>query len=151
MAKVAVQEPNRELYSSLLAAAIDGRARNARYRQHQLYFLHDFLRRNSGKIQAAILKDTSCPQAEVDIELGTSLSVVRKLYDQINFEKSIKDEFLIARNKDNTERRIPYGVVLIRPTLHSRFFSIISATAAAFAAGNVVLLEVKFGTWEGYE
>ena len=59
-----------------------------------------------------------------------------------NFEKSIEEEYIISHNKGNLQRRVPYGLVFIRPQMHTRFFSIISAVAAAIAAGNCVLLEV---------
>lgn len=142
MAKPLVQAASRELYANLLSTAHDGRGRNARYRQNQLYFLHKFLRTNTDKIRSAIKKDTSPTESELDIELGLSLAVIRNFYEKINFKQSIVDEYRVAKNQDNSQARIPYGIVLLRPTAHTRFYSIISATATALAAGNVVLLEV---------
>lgn len=138
-----VQPASERLYNELLDTASDGRGRNARYRQNQILFLHNQLRVDLEKIQTAIKKDTSSTEADIDIELGLSLNAVRRMYEGVDFNKSLEDEFRIAKKSDNIDRRIPYGVVLIRPTLHTRFFSIISALAAAFAAGNVVLLEVR--------
>ncbi|KAJ9633569.1 hypothetical protein H2204_006952 [Knufia peltigerae] len=138
-----VQPASERLYNELLDTASDGRGRNARYRQNQILFLHNQLRVDLEKIRTAIKKDTSSTEADIDIELGLSLNAVRRMYEGVDFNKSLEDEFRIAKNSDNIERRIPYGVVLIRPTQHTRFFSIISALAAAFAAGNVVLLELE--------
>lgn len=143
MAKVAVRPASQEVYNEVLATAFDGRGRNARYRQHQLFFLHSHLRTDHEKIRKAIKEDTSSTEASVDVEFGLALNAIRSLYAEINFEQSVKDEFMIARNSDNTRRRIPYGVIVLRPTTHTRFFSIVSTIATAFAAGNVVLLEVR--------
>lgn len=142
MAKPIVQSSNDDLYSVLLSTSQDGRARNLRYRQHVLLFMHNFLRKNVDRIQTCIKQDIAATQSEVDVEIAMSLAVIRRFYDQIDFNKAIKDEFRISRKEDNPLSRIPYGIVLIRPTTHTRFFSIISAAAAALAAGNVVLLEV---------
>ena len=133
---------NSELYKILLGSAQDGRGHNARYRQHQLLCLHRSLRANAGAIRSAIRRDASATELEVDIEFGMSLAAIRKLYEQIDFPKYLRDEYRLARHEDNPEARVPNGIVLLRPTIHTRFFSIIAALATAFAAGNVVLLEV---------
>ena len=142
MAAEAIKPPRDETHGDLLAAALDGRGRNARYRQNQLYFLHSMLRNNSDKARAAISEDTSCTEAEIDMELGMSMEAVKKLYDGISFEKSMEDEFRVVRKKDDMERRVPYGIVLLRPMVHTRFFCVVSVIASAFATGNGVLLEV---------
>ena len=144
MAKPTTGPANNELYSTLLASARDGRGRTARYRQHQLQFLHRFLRNKAEVIRSAIGRDACATEFEIETEFGMSLAAVRKLYNHIDFSKSFKDEFRIARHEDNPDARVPHGIVLVRPTLHTRFFSIISALATAFAAANMVLLEVCF-------
>ncbi len=133
---------NSELYKILLGSAKDGRGRNARYRQNQLLCLHKCLRANAEVIREAIRRDASATELEIDTEFGLSLVAIRKLFGQINFPKYLKDEYRIARHEDNPEARVPHGIVLVRPPLHTRFFSIVAALATAFAAGNVVLLEV---------
>ena len=143
MARPAVQPANEELYGSLLSTAQDGRGRTPRYRQHHLLFMHDFLRKNVDQIRTAIKQDGSTIDSEIDAEIALTLATVRGLYDQIDFNKTLRDEMRIARGEDNPDARIPYGIVLLRPTTHTRFFSIISAAATALAAGNVVLVEVR--------
>ena len=138
-----VQIANDELYASLISTAQDGRGRAPRYRQHHLLFMHDFLRKNVDQIRTAIKQDALPTDSEIDAEIALALAAVRGLYDQIGFKKSLRDEMRIARGEDNPDARIPYGIVLLRPTKHTRFFSIISAAATALAAGNVVLVEVR--------
>lgn len=137
-----IRAAGEELYANLISSAQEGRGRSPRYRQNQLLFMHDFLRTNVDRIRTAIARDTTTTDSYVDIEIALSLAVVRRLYEKVDFKKAISDEFRVARGEDNADARIPYGVVLIRPTSHTRFFSIISAAATALAAGNVVLLEV---------
>ncbi|KAK5047266.1 hypothetical protein LTR84_006788 [Exophiala bonariae] len=143
MPKLNVKPASDRLYNELLATAFDGRGRNARYRKSQLFFLHSHLRTDLEKIRAAIKQDRCSADADVGVELALSLNAIRRLYQDIDFNHSIQEEFRITRNENNAERRIPYGVVVLKPTLRTRFFSIISALAAAFAAGNVVLLELE--------
>lgn len=143
MARPTVQTANDELYASLISTARDGRGRAPRYRQHHLLFMHDFLRRNVDQIRTAIKQDDLPTDSEIDAEIALTLAAVRGLSDQIGFKKSLRNEMRITRGEDNPDARIPYGIVLLRPTKHTRFFSIISATATALAAGNVVLVEVR--------
>lgn len=142
MARPLVQSAGDELYASLLSTSHEGRGRTPRYRQSQLLFMHKYLQTNVDRIRTAIKRDTTTTESQVDVEVAMSLAVIRRLYDQIDFKETIKDEFRIAREENNLDARIPYGIVLLRPATHTRFFSIISAAAAALAAGNVVLLEV---------
>ena len=142
MAKPTVGPASDKLYNILRGSARDGRGRNARYCQNQLLYLHNFVRANIKAVRSAIHADTSATKLEIDTELGISLAAIRKLYDQINIPRCLKDEYRLARHEDNPEARVPYGIVIVRPAVHTRFFAIVAALATAFAAGNVVLLEV---------
>ncbi|KAI9713025.1 MAG: hypothetical protein M1820_001010 [Bogoriella megaspora] len=124
------------------AANIDGRTENARYRQNELQALHKVLRENADAICDAIQKDAQGPKVEVDAEYYMGMLAVRDAYKSLDFDQELKEEYQIARGKDNAERRIKYGIVLIRPTTHTRFFSIVSPLALALATGNCVLLEL---------
>ena len=143
MARPTVQIADDQLCLSLLSTAHEGRGRAPRYRQHHLLFMHDFLRKNVDQIRTAIKQDAFTTDSEIDAEIALALAAVRRLYEQIDFKKCLRDEMRIARGEDNLDARIPYGIVLLRPTKHTRFFSIISAAATALAAGNVVLVEVR--------
>lgn len=128
----------------LQESVIDGRTENVRYRQNQLQALHEALRNNADLIRNAIAKDAKLQSsnAEVEVEYYLSMNAVKHFYDGLNFEASIKQEYLIANGVDNAERRTGYGLVILRPTTHTRLYSIVCPLAAALAAGNSVVLEV---------
>lgn len=139
---------------NLRAAVIDGRFDNVRYRQNQLQSLHKVLRNNVDKITSAISEDlfghVRNPDAEVLCVFYLASDVVRRSYQTLNFEESIRNEYKVANGNDFVSRRIGKGLVVIRPTTHTRFYSIICPIAIAIAAGNCVCLEVRgidFSLW----
>lgn len=71
------------------------------------------------------------------------MSAIRHFYDSIDFAKELKEECLVTTGVDNVSRRVGVGLVVIRPTTYTRFYSVISPIAAAIAAGNCILLEVR--------
>lgn len=71
-------------------------------------------------------------------------SQVRQNYEAINFDQSIANEYKIARGENNMKRRVGHGVVVVKPTTHTRFYAITSAVACAIAAGNTFVVEVCF-------
>lgn len=129
------------------AAVIDGRTANIRYRQNELQSLHQTLRSYVDELLLASTKD-SCGDGsteaslEADAEYSHTMSAVKQFYSSLNFEQSHKDEYLLANGADNPSRRVGKGLVVIRPTTHTRLYSIISPIAAAITAGNCVCLEV---------
>jgi hypothetical protein len=62
-----------------------------------------------------------------------AIGAVKQHYDTIDFDHAIAKEYRIARGENNIERRVGHGVFLIKPTTHTRFYSIISAVACAIA------------------
>lgn len=72
------------------------------------------------------------------------MNAVEQQYEGLDFEESIKREYLIATGANNQSQRIGKGVIVIRPTTHTRFYSIIVPLATAMAAGNCTALEVRF-------
>ncbi|CAM1508470.1 Fc.00g053180.m01.CDS01 [Cosmosporella sp. VM-42] len=124
-------------------AVVDGRAETIRFRQNQLQSLHLELRNNEVAIRAAMAKDTAASTAEVETEFFLAMEAVRHFYEGINFEKSLEDEYLVKEGKDNLQRRVGYGLVVLRPTSHTRLFSVLSPLAAALAAGCCVILELQ--------
>lgn len=128
----------------LQLAAIDGRTENMRYRQGQLQALHSSLRTEAGAICEALIKDTQASKAEVETEYFLAMDSVRHFYDSLNFEEEHQKEYSVTHGKDNAGRRLGIGLVVIRPTSHTKLFSIVSPLAAAISAGNCVVLEVGF-------
>lgn len=125
------------------AAAIDRRAHNIRYRQGQLRLLAAFIQKHSDKICEAIARDSGLSKDETVFELYQSVETIRTLYGELDLQAALDEEYSIAKNKDNVSARMPIGIVVIRPGHHSRLFSVISPAAAALAAGNCVVVEVR--------
>ncbi|CZS89978.1 uncharacterized protein RAG0_01134 [Rhynchosporium agropyri] len=59
------------------------------------------------------------------------------------FQSVTQCEYLLANGSDNRLRSVGKGLVVIRPTTHTRLYSIISPIAAAISAGNCVCLELE--------
>lgn len=130
----------------LQTAVVDGRTENGRYRQDQLQSLHKILTEEAGHICAALQADCRASASEVEAEYYLAMDAVRHFYETLDFEKDLEVEYSIARGKDNPNRRLGVGLVVIRPTSHTRLYSVVTPLAAAIAAGNCVLLEVSAGS-----
>jgi acyl-CoA reductase-like NAD-dependent aldehyde dehydrogenase len=129
--------------SSLRASVTEGRSENVRYRQDQLQALHTGFRENVDATTEAIAIDSGCTAEEADVEFYLGMDALRKAYESLNFESSLQQEYQVAHGKDNVERRVAMGLVAIRPSQHSRFYSTLAPLVAALAAGNCILLEVN--------
>lgn len=129
----------------LQMSVVDGRTENGRYRQDQLQSLHRILREEAGQICAALQADSRASASEAEAEYYLAMDAARHFYETLNFEKDLEEEYSVARGKDNLNRRLGVGLVAIRPTSHTRFYSVVTPLAAAIAAGNCVLLEVSPG------
>lgn len=127
----------------LQMAVIDGRTENVRYRQNQLQSLHTSLSNEAGNICSALAKDSQASPAEVETEYYLAMDTVRHWYDSLDFAEEHKREYAVTEGKDNSTRRLGVGLVIVRPTSHTRLYSVISPLAAAISAGNCVVLEVS--------
>lgn len=127
----------------LQTSVVDGRTENGRYRQYQLHALHKILREEAGQICAAIQTDSKAPASEVETEYYLAMETVRHFYSTLDFEKDLEEEYRVVHGKDNPDRRLGVGLVVLRPTSHTRFYSVVTPLAAAVAAGNCVVLEVS--------
>ncbi|KAI1503560.1 Aldehyde/histidinol dehydrogenase [Biscogniauxia marginata] len=121
----------------------DGRTENVRCRQDQLQNLHLTLRSNANKLCSALSQDTKASSAEVESEYYLAMDVIRHAYDSLDFDKALKEEYSVTNGKDFSTRRLGVGMVVIRPTSHTRLYSIVSPLAVAIAAGNCVILELQ--------
>jgi acyl-CoA reductase-like NAD-dependent aldehyde dehydrogenase len=132
-------------FELLQAAAIDGRTSNVRYRQNELHSLHAVLRSNADAICTAIKKDSQNRVSDSisESEYYLAMDAITHFYEGLDFDKALVTEYLISTGADNPNRRVGKGIVVIRPTAHTRFYSIICPLAAAIAAGNCVCLEVR--------
>lgn len=127
----------------LHASVIEGRAENVRYRQNELYSLHSALRENADGICEAIAKEYAESSAKGETEFFMAIDAVRISYENLDFDRALAEEYSVKHGKDNTGRRAPLGLVAIRPSRHSRLYSILSLLAAALEAGNCILIEVS--------
>lgn len=129
--------------SRILAANIDGRTQNTRYRQTQFHRLQSVLVEHISEIQDAIRADSGHSCQEVRAEVALALQELRTHYLSLSLEKDLEVEYRIANGKDNLDGWRGVGIVYIEPCMHTFFFSVISALTAALAAGNCVVLEVS--------
>lgn len=121
----------------------DGRTENIRYRQNQLQSLHAALRSEADALCGALAQDARASSAEVETEFYLTMDAVRHFYDALDFDAEHKQEYLpVTEGRDNATRRVGVGLVVIRPTTHTRLYSIVTPLAAAISAGNCVILEV---------
>lgn len=136
-------EDEASVLDRIVAASIDQRAHNVRYRQTQLHLLHRFLRQNASTICDLIAKDSEYSTEETELEFFATMKSIAILYQQLDFDAALDDEYAVARNQSTLQNRTPHGIVLIRPSSFNLFFSLFSALAAALAAGNCVVIEVR--------
>lgn len=129
----------------LLTAVSESRTSPARHRQQQLQRLHETLVSAATPLSAALARDSPRhTPAEIEAEFSLAADAVRHFYDSIDVAAEHDEEYAVARGKNSPSRRVPVGLVLIKPSKHTRLFSAVSAVAAAIAGGNCVILEVNF-------
>ncbi|KAJ5812636.1 hypothetical protein N7474_008937 [Penicillium riverlandense] len=133
-------------FSRILAANIDGRTQNIRYRQTQFYRLQTILAQHVSEIQDAIRADSGHTRQEVRAEVVLALQEIRTHFLSLSLEKDLEKEYRIANGKDSQDSSRGTGIVYIEPCTHTLFFSVISALSAALAAGNCVIVELPQNT-----
>lgn len=129
-------------YARIRSAAIDGRAQNIMFKITQLQKLHQALVREIQAVGDAIVKDTGCSVLEAKLETYLALKDLRDHYVALDKKKALEREYAIANGKDSPDNREGVGVVIVVPTSHTPFYSVVSALGAAIAAGNCVILQV---------
>lgn len=129
--------------SRIIAADIDGRVQNTRYRQAQFHRLQTVLVEHVAEIQDAIRTDSGHSAQEIRTEIVLALQELRAHYLSLSLEKDLEVEYRIKNGQDNLDGSRGAGIVYIVPCTHTLFFSVISALTAALAAGNCIVLEVS--------
>jgi acyl-CoA reductase-like NAD-dependent aldehyde dehydrogenase len=130
-------------FARLVAAEIDGRAHNIRYRQSQFHRLQSALVQHIDQIRNALQTDSGNVPEEVQAEICLALKEIRTHYLSLNMQEDLENEYRVTRGKDNQDAARGSGIVYIIPATHTMFFSVISALSAAIAAGNCIILEVR--------
>lgn len=132
-----------ESFSELRAAAIDGRAHNVYYRQHQLEALHQALLDHASEIRQAMTADYDYSSSESAVEFHLTMNALKRNYESIQPTKALADEYALANGNDAPTNRVPAGIVYIQPCSHALFCSVIAPLSAAMAAGNCVIVFVS--------
>ncbi|PWY96204.1 aldehyde dehydrogenase PutA [Aspergillus sclerotioniger CBS 115572] len=133
-------------FPRLLAAEIDGRCQNIRYRQNQFHRLQSALVQNIDQIKDAIAVDSGHSSEEVRAEICLAIKEIRTHYASLDLKKDLEVEYRVANGRDNTDGKRGVGIVYIVPCSHTMFFSVLAALSAAVAAGNCVVLELMKNT-----
>ncbi|RAK97979.1 aldehyde dehydrogenase PutA [Aspergillus ibericus CBS 121593] len=133
-------------FQRIIAAEIDGRCQNIRYRQNQFHRLQSVLVQNIDLIKDAIAADSGHSEEEVRAEICLAVKEIRTHYASLDLKKDLEVEYRVAHGKDNTDGRRGVGIVYVVPCSHTMFFSVIAALSAAIAAGNCVILELSKNT-----
>jgi acyl-CoA reductase-like NAD-dependent aldehyde dehydrogenase len=135
--------PLSKAFDRLLSSVTDGRAENTRFRQNQLHSLHARLKAQKTEICSALSSSSSSTSADAEAEYFLTLDAINQIYETLDFEKALKEEYLITTGANNVRRKVAVGLVTVKPSSHSRFYSAVVPSAAAVAAGNCILLEVS--------
>ncbi|KAL3464903.1 hypothetical protein BJX64DRAFT_298019 [Aspergillus heterothallicus] len=112
--------------SNVYGAALDGRTASVRFQQSQLIALHAKLQQLQGEVREAIVSDRRVTAAEAEIECATTILAVKQYYESIDFDQCAKKEYQLAKGQNSPDRRVGFGVVLIRPAEHTRWYCITS-------------------------
>lgn len=130
-------------FSNVRSAAVDGRLHNPIYAKAQLKRLHDVFSENAAELQAAITRDTGNREAEVKVEYWLAMRCLADGYASLDTEKLLEEEYAIAKGRDAPAAREPVGIVVVEPTLHTFFYSLVSAVVPAITAGNCIVVQVR--------
>ncbi|PYI09812.1 aldehyde dehydrogenase PutA [Aspergillus sclerotiicarbonarius CBS 121057] len=133
-------------FQRILAAEIDGRCQNIRYRQNQFHRLQSVLVQNIDQIKDAIAADSGHSEEEVRAEICLAIKEIRTHYASLDLKKDLEVEYRVAHGKDNLDGKRGVGIVYIVPGSHTLFFSAVAALSATIAAGNCVILELMKNT-----
>jgi acyl-CoA reductase-like NAD-dependent aldehyde dehydrogenase len=126
-------------FSRIEIANLEGRAQSTRFRQKVLHTLHQALRSAEKTIKDAIYMDTGYSELETTLEYTLAVSELRIHYNSLSLEEDLKSQ----RATENPSATTSVGIIFIHPSNRNLFYSVISSTAAAIAAGNCVILEVR--------
>ncbi|KAK4444446.1 Aldehyde/histidinol dehydrogenase [Podospora aff. communis PSN243] len=131
--------------SRLSTSALELLPSSPRHQQSQLSALHSALRSHTSALLAALTSTTGHPRittAEAEAEYASALDAIRHFYDSVDPKKALEEEYAVAKGRNNESRRVPVGVVVVRPGWYTRLWSVVVPVAAAVAGGNCVVVEL---------
>jgi hypothetical protein len=127
----------------VLDAAVLGQARSPRFIQQELSKLHAALRKQGSVIRNTFKDESRQTTAEVEIVYALALEAVAAFSRDRNFHEAIHAEYNLARLENSAGRLSPYSTAYIIPSRYNLLYSVVTAVAAAIAAGSCVILEVE--------
>jgi acyl-CoA reductase-like NAD-dependent aldehyde dehydrogenase len=140
--------PSTETFSRIRAAAIDGRLANPYFRRTQLENLHAAVISKSKSLRDVVVLDGGVTTLEAAVELQLALDTISTHYSSIDPEQDLGYENSILRGSDAAERRVAAGIVYIEPCVHTLLFSVLSPLSASIAAGNCVVIQVRYCSFQ---
>lgn len=131
------------LISKVRASVTDRRAVNVRYRQNQLNRLYASVCERSTDIHNALQEDFNVTQTEAVAEFSQTLRSIRNAYTTLDNSAARREEYSITEGRSNPRRRVPKGLLLLRASTFSRFYSVLQPLSVAISTGNCMLIEVS--------
>lgn len=130
----------------VLASAIEGQAQSLRFIERQLSKLHESLTNASAEIRESIRKDSKFSSSEIDVLFALTLEHLASRLSESRFDTVLHSEYALARSENAPNNLAAYGTVYIVPAKYNLLYSCVTAVAAAIAAGNCVILEVRISS-----
>lgn len=127
---------------TIRSSVIDGTAITPRFREKQLASLHRTLLSARSEIIHAIINDSQSHSNEATAQYLIVMQTIKALHESVNPKTLIENEYQVAKGRNHTTKRSPYGCVCITPSTCDKFYSTVVPVAAAIAAGNCVFLEL---------
>ena len=121
----------------------NGKVQSVSYRRCHIAKLYRALREMPEVFCDTIAAESRCSVATAKAGYHLTMDGVWKHHEALKIPSSSKAERRTSHARGSLHRRTPLGVVAIRSLYHSRFYTFIMAISAAFAAGNIVVLEVS--------
>jgi acyl-CoA reductase-like NAD-dependent aldehyde dehydrogenase len=129
-----------EPFARIQIAHLEGRSQSLRLRQTLFHSLHATLTSSESAIKQAIAADTGNSDADIALEYSLALSELRAHYETLD----LKTEVTLAHSIENPTGTTNVGIVYVIPAQRTLFYAVLSPLCAALAAGNCVVLEVRF-------
>jgi acyl-CoA reductase-like NAD-dependent aldehyde dehydrogenase len=128
-----------DTFPRIETSSLEGRALSIRFRERLFHSLYSTVKASQAIIKDAITADFGCSEHEATLEYALAVSELRLHYDSLDLKADVKR----AHSLEDLEGSTGVGIVYVIPSKQNLFYSVVSALAAALAAGNCVILEVR--------
>lgn len=128
--------------TTILSTIPDGRTRYFRYRQRQLWSLHNWVDAHQDAIKASFLSDNIAVDSETQYLIAEILLEIRQNFEALDLKAEVDLEYATAKGQNRPDRKVPEDLIYIIPDKYTQLYSVISAVSAAIAAGSGCMVEV---------